>query len=60
MSKRLIDRELKKRRLRREKLRKLREKFKLTKTEEEKKRILEKVSRISPSLKIEDFLASVK
>lgn len=60
MSKRLIDRELKKRRLRREKLRKLREKFKLAKTEDEKQRILEKVSRISPSLKIEDFLASVK
>lgn len=60
MSKRHIQKELRKRRLRREKLRKLREKFKLAKTEEEKARILEKVSKISPSLKIEQFLASVK
>ncbi|WP_353683312.1 DUF6800 family protein [Thermodesulfovibrio sp. 3907-1M] len=60
MSKRLVDRELKKRRLRREKLRKLREKFKEAKNEEEKKLILEKVSKIAPSLKIEHFIASVK
>lgn len=60
MSKRLVDRELRKRRLRREKLKKLREKFKEAKSEEEKKRILEKVSKISPSLKIEQFIASVK
>ncbi|GAQ94351.1 hypothetical protein TAGGR_1531 [Thermodesulfovibrio aggregans] len=60
MSKRLIDRELRKRRLRREKLKKLREKFKEAKSEDEKKRILEKVSKISPSLKIEQFIASVK
>ncbi len=60
MSKRIIERALIKRRHRREKIRKLKEKFKLAKTEEEKKRILEKVSKISPSLKIEDFIASVK
>lgn len=60
MSKRHIQKELRKRRLRREKLRKLREKFKLAKTEEEKARILEKVLKISPSLKIEQFLASIK
>ncbi|MDI1471751.1 MAG: hypothetical protein QMD43_01265 [Thermodesulfovibrio sp.] len=60
MSRRLVERDLKKRRHRREKLSKLREKFKLAKTEEEKKRILNKVSKIAPSLKIEDFLASVK
>jgi len=59
MSRRLVDRELRKRRLRREKLRKLREKFKEAKKEEEKKRILEKVSKIAPSLKIEEFIASV-
>lgn len=60
MSKRITDRALKKRRLRREKLRKLREKFKLAKNETEKKHILEKVSKIAPSLKIEDFIASIK
>ncbi len=60
MSKRIIERALIKRRHRREKIRKIKEKFKLAKTEEEKKRILEKVSKISPSLKIEDFIASVK
>ncbi|ODA44211.1 hypothetical protein THER_1050 [Thermodesulfovibrio sp. N1] len=60
MSRRLVERDLKKRRHRREKLSKLREKFKLAKTEEEKKRILNKVSKIAPSLKVEDFLASIK
>ncbi len=60
MSKRIVERALKKRRHRREKIRKLREKFKLAKTEEEKRKILEKVSKISPSLKVEDFIASVK
>jgi len=60
MSRRIVERDLKKRRLRREKLSKLREKFKLAKTEEEKTRILNKVSKIAPSLKVEDFLASVK
>lgn len=60
MSRRIVERDLKKRRLRREKLSKLREKFKLAKTEEEKIRILNKVSKIAPSLKVEDFLASVK
>lgn len=60
MSRRLVDRELRKRRLRREKLRKLREKFKEAKTEEEKNLILQKVMKISPSLKIENFLSSVK
>ncbi|MCS7163881.1 MAG: DUF6800 family protein [Thermodesulfovibrio sp.] len=60
MSKRLVEKELRKRRLRREKLRKLREKFKMAKTEEEKKKILEKVSKIAPTVKIEEFIASVK
>lgn len=60
MSKRLIDRDLRKRRLRREKLRKLRERFKEAKTEEERNLILQKVLKISPSLKIESLLASIK
>ncbi|MGB9891217.1 DUF6800 family protein [Thermodesulfovibrio yellowstonii] len=60
MSRRLVDRELRKRRLRREKLRKLREKFKVAKNEKEKKQIFEKVSKIAPSVKIEEFIASVK
>lgn len=60
MGRRLVDRELIKRRHRREKLRKLREKFKLAKTEEEKAKILAKVAKISPSLKVEDFLSSIK
>ncbi len=60
MSKRLVDRELRKRRLRREKLKKLRKKFKMAKNEEEKKYILEKVLKIAPSVKIEEFIASVK
>lgn len=60
MSKRLIDRELKKRRLRREKLKKLREKFKVAKTEEEKSFIFKKVSKIAPNVKIEDFISSIK
>lgn len=60
MSKRLVDRELRKRRLRREKLKKLRKRFKMAKNEEEKKYILEKVLKIAPSVKIEEFIASVK
>lgn len=60
MGRRLIEKELKKRRHRREKLRKFREKFKLSKTQEEKNSILEKASKVSPYLKIEDFLGSTK
>lgn len=60
MSKRIIEKVLKQRRHRREKLRKLREKFKLAKTEQEKQQILKKVAKISPSLKTEDFISSIK
>ncbi len=52
--------ELRRRRNRREKLRKLREKYKLAKTEAEKSAILEKAFRISPSMTLEDFLSAIK
>jgi len=41
---------IKKRRKRREKIAKLREKYKLAKSQEEKKRIIEKVKKIAPWL----------
>lgn len=48
--------ELRRRRNRREKLRKLREKYKLATSEAERTAILEKALRISPSIRMEDFL----
>lgn len=60
MSRPLREAELRARRHRREKLKKLRERYKLAKTEDEKTAILQKVFRISPSIKIEDFLAHIK
>ncbi|MBC7189493.1 hypothetical protein H5U35_04670 [Candidatus Aerophobetes bacterium] len=51
---------IKKHRKRREKLRKLREKYILAKTEEEKGRILEKVRKICPTLSVQEFMEQVK
>lgn len=51
---------IEKRRKRREKLKKLREKYLLAKTKEEKERILEKVRKIAPWLSEEKFLAPLK
>lgn len=51
---------IKKRRKRREKLRKLREKYILAKTEEEKSGILEKVRKICPTLSVQEFMEQVK
>ncbi len=44
------------RRKRREKLKKLREKYKLAKTDQEREKILEKVRKIAPWLSKEEFL----
>lgn len=52
--------ELRRRRNRREKLRKLKERYKLAKTEAEKSAILEKAFRISPQMRLEDFLSPIK
>jgi len=51
---------IEKRRKRREKLKKLREKYLLAKTKEEKERILEKLRKIAPWLSEEEFLAPLK
>ena len=51
---------IEKRRKRREKLKKLREKYLLAKTKEEKERILEKLRKIAPWLSEEGFLAPLK
>jgi hypothetical protein len=49
---------IQRKRRRKEKLRKLRKKYKLAKTEQEKKKILEKVKKIAPWLSEEEFLPS--
>jgi hypothetical protein len=51
---------IEKRRKRRAKLKKLREKYLLAKTKEEKEKILEKVRKITPWLSEEEFLAPLK
>ncbi|MCD6574747.1 hypothetical protein J7K97_03600 [Candidatus Aerophobetes bacterium] len=58
--KRHIEADIVKRRKRKEKLRKLRIKYSLTKTDEEKEKILEKVRRIVPWLSLEEFLEPLK
>ncbi|MCX7793655.1 MAG: hypothetical protein N2257_04535 [Thermodesulfovibrionales bacterium] len=60
MSRQWREAELRRRRNRREKLRKLRKRYKLAKTEAEKAAILEKAFRISPSMRIEDFISAIK
>jgi len=52
--------ELRQRRNRKQKLKKLREKFVLAKTKEEKEKILEKVFKIAPRLTEEEFLKPIK
>ncbi len=52
--------EIHRRRVRREKLKKLREKYKSAQTEEEKKKIIEKMKKITPWLSEEEFLAPIK
>jgi hypothetical protein len=52
--------ELHQRRKRKEKLRKLRSKYALAKTNQEKEKILEKVKRIAPWLSEEEFLEPLK
>jgi len=51
---------IKRKRKRKAKLKKLREKYKLAKTKEEKEKILEKVKKIAPWFSEEKFLASCK
>jgi len=52
--------ELRQRRNRKQKLKKLREKFALAKTKEEKEKILEKDFKIAPWLTEEEFLKPIK
>jgi len=58
--KRHIEADIVKRRKRKEKLRKLRIKYSLAKTDEEREKILEKVRRIVPWLSLEEFLEPLK
>ena len=51
---------IRRKRKRREKLRKLREKYKLAKTQNEKDKILEKVWKIAPWISKEEFLSPLK
>lgn len=60
MSKPIHVKQIRKKRKREEKLRKLREKFKLAKTNQERQKILDKVGKIAPWLKVEDFLAPLQ
>jgi hypothetical protein len=53
------DRELRRRRHRKEKLRKLRKKYVAAQSEEERRAIWTKVQRIAPWLTLEQFLAPV-
>jgi len=59
MSRQWREAELHRRRHRREKLKKLREKYKLAKTEAERAAIIEKAFKISPLMRLEDFLAPI-
>jgi predicted RNA-binding protein Jag len=45
---------------RKKKIKKLREKYKLAKTEEEKRKIIEKALKINPNLTEEEFLKFIK
>lgn len=48
--------EIKKKQKRRKKITKLREKYFITKSQEEKEKILQKVQRLAPHLSIKEFL----
>ena len=52
--------ELNRRRSRKEKLHKLRHKYSVAKTDDEKSAILSKMSKVSPLLSKEEFLAPLK
>ncbi|HKA32241.1 MAG TPA: DUF6800 family protein [Candidatus Binatia bacterium] len=52
--------ELHARRVRRQRLQQLRERYAKAKTSAEKDKIMEKVSRVAPSLSSEQFLAPIK
>lgn len=52
--------QVKKRRKRREKLRKLRDKYLKAKTDKEREEIIEKMKKITPYLSKEEFLAPIK
>jgi len=52
--------EIKRKQKRRKKLKKLKEKYFLAKSKEEKEKIIEKIKRISPHLSIEEFLGKIK
>lgn len=60
MKGRLHETELHRRRHRREKIRKLREKYLKAESEEERKKIIEKVLRVNPYITEEEFLAPIK
>jgi hypothetical protein len=60
MSRQIRKTEIYRRRKRAEKLYKLRLKFKEAKSEEERKRILEKVFKVAPHLSEKEFLDSIK
>jgi len=51
--------EIRKKRKRREKLKKLKEKFLSVKNQEEKDKILEKMKRIAPYLNVEEYIKEI-
>jgi len=51
--------EIRKKRKRREKLKKLKEKFLSAKSQEEKDKILEKMKRIAPYLNVEEYIKEI-
>ncbi|MCD6407198.1 hypothetical protein J7L81_04945 [Candidatus Aerophobetes bacterium] len=58
--KRHVERIIAKRRKRKEKLRKLREKYLAAKTDEERQKVLDKAKRIAPWLSQEEFLEPIR
>ncbi len=60
MARQTREAEIRRRRKRKEKLEKLRKKYQEAKAEEEKRKILEKVSKIAPWLSQEEFLATIR
>lgn len=60
MKGRLHETELNRRRHRREKIRKLREKYLKAQSDEERKRIIEKALKVNPYITEEEFLAPIR
>lgn len=60
MKGRIKETELNRKRHRKWKIKKLREKYLMAQSEEERKKIIEKALKVNPYLKVEDFLKPIK